>query len=84
MALSDIAANLTATDTPWRTCQTCHALNGMTDQDAATFRALLADRTLRFTVLADALRDDPTAPTVSRDSLSRHANGQCAANEKLR
>lgn len=85
MALADVASNLTEPDgLPWRTCGTCHALATMTETDAATLRGLLADRSIQFTELERALRDDPDSPTIARDALSRHARGMCAAREVLR
>ena len=85
MALSDIAATLTdPASVPHRTCQVCHALAGMSPEDQATLRGLLADRGVRFTDLANALTADPESPSLHRDALSRHAQGQCAARENLR
>lgn len=85
MALENVAAALTDPDAvPWRTCQVCHALAGMTDGDAATLRRLLSDRNVRFSELEAALRDDPDSPTIGRDALSRHARGICGAREVLR
>lgn len=86
MALSDVAANLTepADTLPWRTCATCHALEGMTDGDAAILRGLLADRNVSFTRLEMKLEDDPDSPNIARDALSRHARGLCAAKDRLR
>lgn len=83
MALSDVALTLTD-EIPWRTCATCHALAGMTDDDAATLRRLLSDRRVQFTALAKALAEDPDSPTIPRVALSRHANGDCSAREHLR
>lgn len=83
MALNDIAANLTG-GTPHQTCGTCHALTTMTTGEAATLRSLLADRTVKFRALADALEADPDTPTVDWQALSRHARGLCSAREKLR
>ena len=83
MALADVAKNLD-TALPWRTCATCHALNSMSTEDAATLRGLLADRNVKFSELADALAADTDSPTIDRGALSRHARGQCSAREKLR
>jgi len=83
MALQDIAANLTD-ELPWRTCATCHALAGMSDEDATTLRRLLSDRGVRFLALAKALEEDPDSPTIHHDALSRHARGLCSAREVLR
>lgn len=84
MAITDIATSLATTGIPWRTCGTCHALAGMSDEDAAVLRRLLADRSIKFKDLALALADDPDSPTIEWAALSRHARGECAANEKLR
>ena len=85
MALSDIAAALTdPASTPHRTCQVCHLLDGMNDTDAATLRALLADRGVKFTELERELKADPDVPSLHRDALSRHARGLCSAREVLR
>jgi hypothetical protein len=85
MALSDVKSNLTTPDAlPWRTCGTCHALAGMSPEDAATLRDLLRDRGVKFTELAKALADDADSPTIPHDALSRHARGLCSAGERLR
>lgn len=83
MPLQDIAASLTG-EIPWRTCATCHALAGMSDEDAATLRRLLSDRGVQFRTLAKALEDDPESPTIAHEALSRHARGMCSAREVLR
>ena len=83
MALTDIAATL-VDELPWRTCATCHALAGMSDDDAATLRRLLADRNVKFQSLAAALAADDGSPTIDAAALSRHARGQCSAREFLR
>lgn len=83
MALSDVAATLTS-GLPHQTCGTCHALAQMSDDDAATLRRLLEDRSVKFKTLADAMRDDPDTPSVEWQSLSRHARGGCSAKERLR
>lgn len=84
MALADVAANLEAGGLPHQTCGTCHALAGMTPEDAATLRRLLADRSVRFSNLAVALERDPDSPSIPADTLSRHARGMCSAREVLR
>ena len=83
MALSDVASSLTD-EIPWRTCATCHALSGMSSEDAATLRRLLSDRGVQFRALAKALHDDPDSPSIPHDALSRHARGMCSAREVLR
>ena len=83
MALQDIAASLSG-GLPHQTCGTCHALAGMSDEDAATLRGLLSDRGVRFKDLAAAMADDPDLPTVPWESLSRHARRGCSARESLR
>lgn len=83
MALADIAHDL-ADGIPWRTCSVCHALDSMSDDDAATLRRLLADRSVKFKDLAKALHDDADSPTIPWEALSRHARGGCAAREYLR
>lgn len=85
MALSNVAAALTEPDgLPWRTCATCHALAGMSDEDAAVLRGLLSDRNVKFSELEAALADDEDSPNIARDALSRHARGLCGAKERLR
>jgi hypothetical protein len=83
VALSDYASSLTE-DMPWRTCATCHALENMTEDDAATLRRLLGDRNVQFAALAGALAADPDSPNIDRQALSRHARGLCSARENLR
>lgn len=85
MALTNIAEKLTASPgLPHQTCGTCHALASMSDEDAATLRRLLSDRSVPLSDLARALADDDESPTITRQSLSRHARGDCSANEALR
>jgi hypothetical protein len=84
MALADVATNLGPSGVPWRTCATCHALSEMSAKDAKILRGLLADRSVKFKDLAKALAGDPDSPTISWESLSRHARAGCAANEQLR
>ena len=83
MALADIKSTLEP-GAPHQTCATCHALAGMSDEDAATLRGLLANRGVRFKDLARALEDDPDSPSIEWQALSRHARGECGAKEKLR
>lgn len=83
MSLRDLASTL-ADDVPWRTCATCHALENMSADDAATLRRLLADRNVQFAALAGALAADPDSPSIDRAALSRHARGLCTAREVLR
>lgn len=83
MALADIATTL-ATGLPHQTCGTCHALAQMSDEEAATLRGLLADRSVKFKDLAVAMAADEDTPTVEWQALSRHARGGCAAKESLR
>lgn len=85
MALNDIAVALTdPASIPHRTCGTCHALNSMNEDEAATLRRLLSDRGIQFRALAKALHDDPDSPSIAHDALSRHARGLCSAREVLR
>jgi hypothetical protein len=84
MALSDIAAALKEPSAPHRTCQVCHLLDGMSVEDAATLRGLLADRGVKFVDLERELKADDDMPSLHRDALSRHARGLCAAREVLR
>lgn len=83
MALADIAANLTG-GLPHQTCGTCHALAQMGDDDAATLRRLLADRSVKFKALAALMEADPETPNVEWSALSRHARGECSARERSR
>ena len=83
MAIADIASQLSS-ELPWRTCAVCHALDSMSDTDAATFRDLLADRGVRFKTLAKQIEDDPDLPDIPWEALSRHARAGCSAKERLR
>lgn len=66
-------------------CEACQLLATVSDEEADTLRGLLADPTIRYTTLADALRDDPdTDIDISAYTLSRHARGGCGARERLR
>lgn len=83
MALADVAANLVG-GLPHKTCGTCYALAQMSDEDAATLRGLLADRSVKFKDLANAMHKDAETPSVDSAALSRHAQGGCSAREFLR
>jgi hypothetical protein len=84
MALSDVASKFTDSDIPWRTCGVCHALENMSDGEAATLRDLLGNKAIKFKDLAAALEADPDTPAIPWETLSRHARGGCAARERLR
>lgn len=85
MAISDIAAQARQApdEAPWRTCQVCHALDTLPTTEAAALREILASR-MRYSEIESQLADDPEAPNLHRDALSRHARGNCGARERLR
>lgn len=86
MAISDLSARLNPA-TPWQTCATCDFLAHLDPTEAAALRALLGNKGARYSEIADGLATDPDyahRPTPDRQSLSRHARGQCSAREKLR
>jgi len=85
MAIGDIAtrARTEAGPPPWRTCQVCHALATLPEAEAQALRELLAGR-MRYAEIEKALQEDPDAPKLHRDALSRHARGRCDARERLR
>ena len=84
MALADLAASREQ-GIPWRTCQVCHALANIPASEAKALRKLLADPSVRYRELSDALAADPDTPlTLHYDALSRHARGRCGAGERLR
>ncbi len=83
MALSDIEAEL-VTDTPWRTCSVCHQMSERGEEWSARLRRMLANRGIKFRVLAAKLKADPDEPEIPWEALSRHARGDCAAREILR
>lgn len=86
MAISDLSARLNPA-TPWQTCGTCDFLEYLAPAEADELRALLANKHARYSEIADGLANDPDyahRPTPDRQSLSRHARGQCSAREKLR
>lgn len=83
MALVDIEAELTG-EVPWRTCAVCHYISERDDVWGARLRRMLANRGISFTDLAKKLASDPDEPNIPRDSLSRHARGDCSAHESLR
>lgn len=78
-------ADLQDRSVPWRTCTTCHALDGLDKKKAAILRDLLANPTVRYSELSDELRTDPDWQLdVPRHALARHARGECDARERLR
>lgn len=86
MSISTIKAR--AQGTPVRKgppCEVCEFIGTLTDDEADDLRSLLADPTVRYTAISDALNDDPDYEvSLSAPSLSRHARGRCAARTKLR
>jgi hypothetical protein len=80
MAIQDITEQTRTRKGP--PCSVCETLNTLPGPEAMALRSLLEDPTWRYSALSDALRDEglELAPFV----LSRHAQGKCAAREKLR
>lgn len=84
MALADLAAKVDA-GVPWRTCAVCHALDTIDPTEADGFRALMANKSLRFTEIEELIATDEDTPLrIKSDTISRHARGGCDAREKLR
>ena len=84
MAITDLAREADQ-GIPWQTCATCYALTMLPPDQADALRELLANPTLRYSELAEALAADEDYPLKIRaDTLSRHARGGCGAREKLR
>lgn len=83
MALEDIEAELTG-EIPWRTCVVCHYLAEQPPEWGQRMRRMLANRGIKFVDLARRLAHDPDEPNIPQESLSRHARGNCSANEVLR
>lgn len=85
MAISEIAKQRPNTKTQGPICSVCQALQDLPETEAAALRKLLSDRDWRFTRLSEALAEDPDTPlNLSPSVLAWHANGRCAAGEKLR
>lgn len=63
-------------------CTVCALLGRLDEQDAAALRRLLADTSVRYSTLADALRSE--GHDFSGYTLSRHARGLCEGREALR
>ena len=83
MAIADLANRTPAP--PWQTCATCHALDTLPNDKAATLRELLGNPAIRYAELSTELAGDPDWQlNIHRDTLSRHARGQCSAGERLR
>lgn len=82
MAVADLSAR---TETPWRTCPVCHAIQGMEIRHREILIAALSNPTIRYDVLAAELATDPAFMLdIDRQALSRHARGVCSAKTKLR
>lgn len=86
MALAAAAQKIESGDgIPWRTCAVCHALSTIPPEEADGFRALMANKSLRYTEIESIIAADPDTPlVVPWATISRHARGQCEAREKLR
>lgn len=70
---------------PWRTCAVCHALDTIDPDEADGFRALMANRNLRYNEIEQIIAADPDTPLVIPwSTISRHARGGCDARERLR
>lgn len=85
MAIAQLAQNIAPAGYPGKTCSVCHALETIPTTEAEALTSLLANKTLRYSHLADLLRDDPDTPLeIAPQTLARHATGRCAAGTKLR
>lgn len=84
MALANLAKKI-EDGVPWRTCAVCHALATIPDAEAEGFRALMRNKGLRYTEIAEMIAADEDTPLViPADTISRHARGHCDARERLR
>ncbi|WP_332645063.1 hypothetical protein [Aeromicrobium sp.] len=84
MAISDIREQVT-TVRKGPPCEVCGALSTLPEGEADALRALLADPTVRYSTLSEALlADEDTKLDINEYTLSRHARGKCAARERLR
>ena len=82
MAVSDL---VNRAGTPHKTCATCHALETLPDDKAATLTDLLSNPVVKYTELAAELAADPDwLLSIDSQALGRHARGLCAAKTKLR
>lgn len=85
MAIGDIAASKPTAAVKGPPCSVCQALETLPVGEAVALRALLADKTWRYTELAERLAADPDTPLdIPHGTLARHAKGRCAARDKLR
>lgn len=83
MALAKLAQTIPEA-TPWQSCAVCHALATIPPAEADGLRDLLRS-TLRYSVISDMIRTDPDTPLdIPRNTLARHARGECSAKERLR
>jgi hypothetical protein len=82
VAISDLAASQPGQLPKGPTCGVCITLDHLDDIEAAALRSLLANKGWRYTELSERL----TAEGINLPAfvLSRHARGQCQANDKLR
>lgn len=83
MALADIEAKFT-NPVPHKVCAVCYWMDERGDEWANKLRSLLSNRGIRFKDLAKELADDPDEPNIPADTLSRHAQQGCSAQERLR
>lgn len=85
MAIADVKLVRRSEARPWRTCQVCHALANIPAAEAKALRKLLADPSVRYQELSEALAADADTPLdLHPDALSRHARGRCEAKDRLR
>lgn len=82
MALSDLAAR-PSNGPAHKQCGTCWALEQLDTDQADNLRAALANTSVRYDEIHAEL-DTLGLGGIDKDSLRRHASGQCSAREFLR
>ena len=85
MSLADLAATTANHSGPgWQECAVCHALATIPETEAEGLRDLLRSK-LRYSEISNLIAADPDTPlNIDRQTLSRHARGDCSAREVLR
>lgn len=82
-AISDLSKTLPRTTRPPKVCAVCHLLESMKPVQRRELNSLLADVEVRYSDIADGLRDAGIAD-LDRSQYARHARGGCGVRANLR
>lgn len=85
MALTDLAQRTHPKIRKGPPCSVCAYRASLPEDQAEALDDLLRDAAVRYSVLADMLREDEDYPVdIDGGTFARHARGQCQARVQLR